>query len=112
MHIKNTEATIILDIIRSNSSNNILSYEEFERLILEYYIKSHEKKISKVVKIWKDVDSDEDGVIDYPLFEVFIKNVNPNLSPEMVFNLVDTSGTGVITFSRSIEVVLENQRDF
>lgn len=78
---------------------------------MEHVFKKHDEKMKQLVAIFREVDTDEDGIIDQESLITMMEKIEQkkSIGPEQVLEWVDPQETNVITFSHLAERMLKNE---
>ena len=82
-----------------------LGYNEFVRILLDFQLEGHERFLSNFVRIFKQHDTDRNGIVNEHEFRLILKNVDPSKNEEEVgalLDLIDPHGNQLITFSECV----------
>ncbi|CAK60189.1 unnamed protein product (macronuclear) [Paramecium tetraurelia] len=82
-----------------------LEYQVFQKIILDFQLKSHEKYLKKFIVIFKEMDTDLNGIIDENEFRNLIDVLNfdaEDLDIQRYLNIVDPYSHQQITFSQCV----------
>ncbi|CAD8118698.1 unnamed protein product [Paramecium sonneborni] len=82
-----------------------LDYQVFQKIILDFQLKSHEKYLKKFIVIFKQMDTDLNGIIDENEFRNLIDVLNfdaGDLEIQKYLNIVDPYSHQQITFSQCV----------
>ncbi|CAD8202164.1 unnamed protein product [Paramecium pentaurelia] len=82
-----------------------LEYQVFQKIILDFQLKSHEKYLKKFIVIFKEMDTDLNGIIDENEFRNLIDVLNfdaSDLDIQRYLNIIDPYSHQQITFSQCV----------
>jgi hypothetical protein len=82
-----------------------LLYAEFLRTLLDFQLEGHERFLAKFVRVFKQFDSDRNGVINEQEFRSVIKAIDASKSDEEVntlLDLIDPNNNQLINFSECV----------
>ncbi|CAD8102390.1 unnamed protein product [Paramecium primaurelia] len=82
-----------------------LEYQVFQKIILDFQLKSHEKYLKKFIVIFKEMDTDLNGIIDENEFRNLIDVLNfdaSDLDIQKYLNIIDPYSHQQITFSQCV----------
>ncbi|CAD8170031.1 unnamed protein product [Paramecium pentaurelia] len=82
-----------------------LEYSVFQKIILDFQLKSHEKYLKKFIITFKQMDTDANGIIDENEFRNLIDVLNfgaGDLEIEKYLNIIDPYSHQQITFSQCV----------
>ncbi|CAD8197563.1 unnamed protein product [Paramecium octaurelia] len=82
-----------------------LEYSVFQKIILDFQLKSHEKYLKKFIMTFKQMDTDANGIIDENEFRNLIDVLNfgaGDLDIEKYLNIIDPYSHQQITFSQCV----------
>lgn len=101
MHFKRDKINMLINKITANPevSNNTLTLQILQSTVLEDLITKHDKKIMKIYSGFKQVDEDQDGIIDPEALNIMVSQLDDTIDIDQLLRVVDWSGKGVITFS-------------
>ena len=88
--------------------NNCISAETLEKCVLQYYVRKHDEKIEPIYKLFREVDEDEDGVIDDKGLEDLALKINKTIDTNEFLNLIDPERKEVNIFSHVAECLLKH----
>jgi hypothetical protein len=83
----------------------LLQYSELLRILLDFQLEGHERFLSKFVRIFKQFDTDRNGVVNEVEFRSILKAVDPSKHDEEVLSLlelIDPNNNQLITFSECV----------
>lgn len=83
----------------------LLSYNEFIRTLLDFQLEGHERFLSRFVRIFKQFDTDRNGIVNELEFRNTLRAVDPQKSEEEVtalLDVVDPHNNQLITFSECV----------
>lgn len=83
----------------------LLNYSELLRILLDFQLEGHERFLSKFVRIFKQFDTDRNGVVNEVEFRSILKAVDPSKGDEEVHSLlelIDPNNNQLITFSECV----------
>jgi len=89
----------------SKNQQNKIPYRVFLKVLLTYQLRSHEQFLYKFVKIFRQVDTDKNGVVSESEFKLVLQAINPNRSESdyaQWLNYVDPWNNQQITFSECV----------
>ena len=99
---------------KKENTLNIL-YEDFLNILLEIQIRLREKYLSNFIKIFNQIDEDNDGILNEEEFTLLIKQFNlyssetVNKKIDDLLEKIDPFNTNVITFSDIVSLLSEEQ---
>lgn len=77
--------------------------------MLDFFLSKHEKYLSRVKDIFNSLDANDDGVIDSALVREAVGYIDPmnelKLDADTIRALCDPNGTGLVPFSKYIQVL-------
>ncbi|CAD8107064.1 unnamed protein product [Paramecium sonneborni] len=82
-----------------------LEYSVFQKIILDFQLKSHEKYLKKFIVTFKQMDTDANGIIDENEFRNLIEVLNfgaEDLDIQKYLNIIDPYSHQQITFSQCV----------
>lgn len=82
-----------------------LLYSEFLRILLDFQLEGHERFLSKFVRIFKQFDTDRNGVVNEFEFRQILKSIDSGKSDEeanALLDLIDPHNNQLITFSECV----------
>jgi Ca2+-binding EF-hand superfamily protein len=82
-----------------------LSYREFLRILLDFQLEGHERFLSRFVRIFKQHDTDRNGIVNEHEFRQILRSVDPTKSEKEVaalLDLIDPYNNQLITFSECV----------
>jgi Ca2+-binding EF-hand superfamily protein len=89
-----------------------IKFSTFQKIILDFQLKSHENFLYKFIEKFKLVDKDQNGIIDEQELRQLIKYIDPRhemgIKPEDMLDLLDPFSNNKITFS-SVVTLLSSQ---
>ena len=126
LHYKIIEIKILDEIKRKRNQNEInlfkgnqkkinkdevLSYIEFEKIVVQFQLESHTQYIKKFVNLFKMIDTNNDGIISKNEFIQMMQNINSNLNiPEAsiveLIQKADPLNMDQINFSECVLLLL------
>ena len=62
--------------ISGTKRNSKLLYFDFQKVILDFQLREHEKFLSKFTELFKTVDTDTDGIINEEEFKKLLRTMN------------------------------------
>ncbi|KAG2393869.1 hypothetical protein C9374_003633 [Naegleria lovaniensis] len=80
-------------------------YKTFLEVLLDFQLESHEKFLSKFVKMFREVDSNKDGILNQHELKQLLTTINPNGTDEEYQNfvsIIDPNNNQQITFSECV----------
>jgi len=93
----------------NNKEEFKIAYKEFQKILLDFQIKSREKYIKNFLNLFKKVDTDNNGIISEEEFirltmsmNVYNSNINENIM--RLLNIIDPANNKQITFSDCIKL--------
>jgi Ca2+-binding EF-hand superfamily protein len=84
---------------------NRIPYNEFLRVLLNFQLKGHERFLSKFVKLFRQFDSDRNGILNELEFRHLLFTINPHRTEEDIdywLNYIDPYNNQQITFSECV----------
>ena len=99
---------------KKENTLNIL-YEDFLNILLEIQIRLREKYLSNFIKIFNQIDEDNDGILNEEEFTLLIKQFNlyssetVNKKIDDLLEKIDPFNTNVIIFSDIVSLLSEEQ---
>ena len=100
MGLRRDQISVIISRIRDDKLvNNLMSVENFEKSLLDYYMTKHDEKTYNFYQQFKAVDSDEDGILNSLGLQILMNKVEKNVDASELVKLVDPSSRGVIIYS-------------
>ena len=99
---------------KKENTLNIL-YEDFLNILLEIQIRLREKYLSNFIRIFHEIDEDNDGILNEEEFILLIKQFNlyssetVNKKIDDLLEKIDPFNTNVITFSDIVSLLSEEQ---
>ena len=85
-----------------------IPYRLFLKVLLDFQLKGHDKFLSRFRRLFRDVDTDRNGVLNEDEFRQFVVKVDPNKSlgeMDEILALVDPWTNQNITFSEAVGVL-------
>eukprot|EP00658_Telonema_sp_P-2_P031810 TRINITY_DN23726_c0_g1_i3.p1 TRINITY_DN23726_c0_g1~~TRINITY_DN23726_c0_g1_i3.p1 ORF type:complete len:142 (-),score=43.92 TRINITY_DN23726_c0_g1_i3:174-599(-) len=82
-----------------------ITYNEFLRTLLDFQLESHERFLSRFVRIFKQYDSDRNGIVNEHEFRQVLKAIDPSKTEEEVaglLDLIDPHNNQLISFSECV----------
>lgn len=83
----------------------LLSYNEFIRILLDFQLEGHERFLSRFVRVFKQYDTDRNGIVNEQEFRAILRSVDPGKSEEDVsalLDLIDPNNNQLINFSECV----------
>lgn len=83
----------------------LLTYQEFIRILLDFQLEGHERFLSRFVRIFKQYDTDRNGIVNEHEFRMVLRAVDPSKSEEEVnalLDLIDPHNNQLINFSECV----------
>jgi hypothetical protein len=83
----------------------LLSYNEFIRILLDFQLEGHERFLSRFVRVFKQHDTDRNGIVNEQEFRAILRSVDPAKSEEDVsalLDLIDPNNNQLINFSECV----------
>lgn len=83
----------------------LLTYNEFIRILLDFQLEGHERFLSRFVRIFKQHDTDRNGIVNEQEFRTILRAVDPSKSEEEVtalLDLIDPHNNQLINFSECV----------
>lgn len=81
-------------------------FSKFERLILDFQFKSHEKFLNKFNQIFKKNDRDKNGIINESEFRSIVRFIDPRgelrIVVDEMLDLLDPFSNDIITYSSCV----------
>jgi Ca2+-binding EF-hand superfamily protein len=88
-----------------DKGTNRIPYNEFLRVLLTFQLKGHEKFLSKFVKLFRQFDTDRNGILNELEFRHLLFTINPHRTEEDIdywLNYIDPYNNQQITFSECV----------
>lgn len=103
------------DHLATTLGNNFkIRYKDFEDVVLNYQLRSHQEFLTNYIKKWRKFDTDHDGVISYDDCYKLLKDFRMDsikLDSEKLIKELDPKMTNAITFSGLCEKLSSTQED-
>lgn len=83
----------------------LLSYNEFIRILLDFQLEGHERFLGRFVRIFKQHDTDRNGILNEHEFRAVLRAVDPTKTDEEVtalLDLIDPHNNQLINFSECV----------
>jgi hypothetical protein len=80
-------------------------FEDFLKILLDFQLAGHEKFLSKFRRLFREVDTDKNGVVNEPEFRQMVLHMDPNKnlqSLDRILQMVDPYNNQHITFSEAV----------
>ena len=80
-------------------------FEDFLKILLDFQLAGHEKFLSKFRRLFREVDTDKNGVVNEPEFRDMVLRMDPNInmvSLDRMMQMVDPYNNQHITFSEAV----------
>ncbi|KAL9655035.1 hypothetical protein ABK040_008818 [Willaertia magna] len=84
---------------------NKVPYRLFVEVLLDFQLEAHEKFLSRYIKIFREIDSNRDGILTDQEFKQLVLRLEPSKSEEEIENwwhLIDPNNHKQITFTESV----------
>lgn len=82
-----------------------IGYAEFLRTLLDFQLEGHERFLSRFVRVFKQHDTDRNGIVNEHEFRLILKTIDPSKSEEEVaglLDLIDPHNNQLISFSECV----------
>ena len=82
-----------------------ITYNEFLRTLLDFQLESHERFLSRFVHLFKQYDTDRNGIVNEHEFRQVLKAIDPSKTEEEVaglLDLIDPHNNQLISFSECV----------
>ncbi len=85
--------------------DGMLPSSMIEQLALEYMLRKHCEKLKNITLVFRQVDTDEDGIINYDQLYVLVEklNIKGEVDGDELTQMLDPFKTNAITYSHLIE---------
>ena len=80
-------------------------FEDFLKILLDFQLAGHEKFLSKFRRLFREVDSDRNGVVNESEFRDMVSRIDPNKRSEdldKLITIVDPYNNQHVTFSEAV----------
>lgn len=86
------------------TSNGFITPAQLEHMALDYVLRKHCEKIKTISLAFRQVDTDEDGIISHQQLYVMVEklNIKAEIDADELTDLLDPFKTNSITFSHLI----------
>eukprot|EP01065_Artemidia_motanka_P025667 TRINITY_DN30644_c0_g1_i1.p1 TRINITY_DN30644_c0_g1~~TRINITY_DN30644_c0_g1_i1.p1 ORF type:complete len:709 (+),score=218.55 TRINITY_DN30644_c0_g1_i1:52-2127(+) len=84
---------------------NSIGYQDFVKVLLDFQLQGHERFLFKFVKLFKQYDSDKNGILHEDEFIQVLKAIDPSKTDDEVtalLDLIDPHNNQVINFSECV----------
>ena len=88
-----------------DADSKAVSYQQLLRILLDFQLEGHERFLSKFVRIFKQHDSDRNGIVNEYEFRMILSTVDPSKTEEEVnalLELIDPHNNQLINFSECV----------
>ena len=88
-----------------DADSKAISYQQLLRILLDFQLEGHERFLSKFVRIFKQHDSDRNGIVNEYEFRMILSTVDPSKTEEEVnalLELIDPHNNQLINFSECV----------
>ncbi len=92
-------------------TNQYLLYKDFEKIILDFQLKEHERFLSKFNLKFKAYDSDHDGVLNEQEFKELLRNlkvIDKEEDIEFLLQQVDPFNNQKMTYSQIVSALSQH----
>ncbi|CAD8081062.1 unnamed protein product [Paramecium sonneborni] len=89
-----------------------IEFSIFQKVILDFQMKSHEKYLSKFIQHFRQLDQDQNGIIDENEFRQLITDLNigsNDFDIQRYLNKIDPYNNQQITFSQCVQLFSQEQ---
>ncbi|CAD8087342.1 unnamed protein product [Paramecium sonneborni] len=89
-----------------------IEFSIFQKVILDFQMKSHEKYLSKFIQNFRQIDQDQNGIIDENEFRQLITDLNigsNDFDIQRYLNKIDPYNNQQITFSQCVQLFSQEQ---
>jgi Ca2+-binding EF-hand superfamily protein len=84
-----------------------LLFSDFQRIILDFQLKEHEKFLEKFILVFKNVDTDSNGIINEPEFRELVQSmevINDEEEINYLLQMIDPFNNQQMTFSELVHL--------
>lgn len=84
-----------------------LLFSDFQRIILDFQLKEHEKFLEKFIMVFKNVDTDSNGIINEPEFRELVQSMEVITDEEEInylLQMIDPFNNQQMTFSELVHL--------
>ena len=84
-----------------------LLFSDFQRIILDFQLKEHEKFLEKFIVVFKNVDTDSNGIINEPEFRELVQSMEVITDEEEInylLQMIDPFNNQQMTFSELVHL--------
>ena len=74
--------------IAGSKISSLLVYADFQKIILDFQLQEHERFLSKFTEIFKEIDTDTDGIVSEQEFRDLMGRMGVVTNPEDVQNML------------------------
>ena len=86
-------------------SKEKILFSEFQKIVLDFQLKSHEKYLTKILKKFQQFDLNSQGILDSKGFKGLLRSLNVNEhEAEEILYTADPFNTNQISFSDCISI--------
>lgn len=86
-----------------------IKYVAFQKIILDFQLKSHENFLINFIEKFKQVDSDQNGIVDESEFRRLIKIIDSQnemgIKIDVLLDILDPFSNDIITFSSIVTLL-------
>jgi Ca2+-binding EF-hand superfamily protein len=86
-----------------------IKYVAFQKIILDFQLKSHENFLINFIEKFRQVDSDQNGIVDEAEFRKLIKTIDPQsemgIKVDLLLDILDPFSNDIITFSSIVTLL-------
>eukprot|EP01012_Entosiphon_sulcatum_P008513 TRINITY_DN14640_c0_g1_i1.p1 TRINITY_DN14640_c0_g1~~TRINITY_DN14640_c0_g1_i1.p1 ORF type:complete len:751 (+),score=148.35 TRINITY_DN14640_c0_g1_i1:44-2296(+) len=90
---------------RGRSAAKVIPYQDFIQVLLEFQLTGHEKFLVKFVRLFRQCDTDRNGIINEAEFRQLLRLIDPEKplhETEQLVRLIDPHNNQQITFSECV----------
>eukprot|EP01006_Ploeotia_vitrea_P024285 TRINITY_DN57056_c0_g1_i1.p1 TRINITY_DN57056_c0_g1~~TRINITY_DN57056_c0_g1_i1.p1 ORF type:complete len:843 (-),score=72.21 TRINITY_DN57056_c0_g1_i1:130-2658(-) len=91
--------------VQDPHKHNMIKYSDFSKVLLDFQLSGHDKFLAKFVKLFRQFDTDKNGIINEQEFRGLLKAIDPNKADDEInslLDLIDPHNNQVITFSECV----------
>lgn len=86
-----------------------IKYVAFQKIILDFQLKSHENFLINFIEKFKQVDTDQNGIVDETEFRKLIKTIDSQnemgIKIDILLDILDPFSNDIITFSSIVTLL-------
>ena len=86
-----------------------IKYFYFQKIILDFQLKSHENFLNNFIDRFRIVDSDQNGIVDEDEFRKLIKQIDSSqdmgIKIDYLLDILDPFSNNIITFSSIVTLL-------